>query len=343
MSALPSVGHNSMAQSVFRAHGERGYTKLRNEFLQDKRISDETRGLVARLLSRPVDWHFTVKEIIASGPSGRDKVYRMLREAEMYGYVMPENPRRENGTFTAHVYLVTDDPAILIQRTASEIFDIQNATSGKSVSGHKPLTGNPDTARAEVDSFEPLPENPDTAQPDTAQPDTVNPHQTNKRDIQTTHRTNDISSPAEAPVRDGSALDFMLNHYEHQKPEPEYASDFEEWWKVYPRKTGKGASAKIWSKMTAAQRKRALSGLRIHLGGLVERSLDQRGNFCPHPETWLRQGRYDDDPPQQAARGSKQALAPPGNWYDAKRLDAEDTTDVIKKLTQQVRGQGNES
>lgn len=296
-----------MAQSVFRAHGERGYTKLRNEFLQDSRISDETRGLVARLLSRPVDWHFTVKEIIASGPSGRDKVYRMLREAEMYGYVMPENPRRENGTFTAHVYLVTDDPAILIARTATEILEIQS-TSGFSgsgaVNGANPHTAKPDPANPEVDSFKPLPEKPDTAQPDTAEPDTANPHQTNKRDIQTTDPTKDIHSPAKPPVAAPSALDFVLNGYEHRKPEPEYPADFEEWWGVYPRKTGKGAAAKVWGKMTTAQRRRALPGLRMHLGDLIERSRDRRGNFCPHPETWLRQCRYDDDPPQQVARGS---------------------------------------
>jgi hypothetical protein len=165
-----------MSKSIFRAHGERGYTKLRNEFLQDKRISDETRGLVARLLSRPVDWHFTVREIIASGPSGRDKVYRILKEAEMYGYVRPENPRRDDGTYSAHIYLVTDDPALLIQRTASEILEIQNSTSCKTVSGPQtalPDLANPDTGNQEVD---PLPEKPDLAKPLPAQPDLANPY-----------------------------------------------------------------------------------------------------------------------------------------------------------------------
>jgi hypothetical protein len=188
---MTAMGHNSMAQSVFRAHEDRGYTKLRNEFLRDHRISDETRGLVARLLSHPVDWHFTIKEIISSGPSGRDKVYRMVKEAEEYGYIRQDSPRRENGTHQVYGYLVTDDPKVLIQRAAKEIFDLQNGSVDPLP--EKPETdnncGNPLPEKpvpANQEPVEPLPEKPFPAQPVP-----VNPHQTNKRDLQTNDRTKD--------------------------------------------------------------------------------------------------------------------------------------------------------
>ncbi|PWT82871.1 MAG: hypothetical protein C5B44_01410 [Acidobacteria bacterium] len=156
---MGKVGDNSLSQTIFRAHEDRGYTKLKNEFLQDKRISDETRGLVARLLSRPTNWNFSIKEIIASGPSGRDKVYRMIKEAEKFGYVLPEKPRLENGTYTAHTYLITDDPSVLIKRVASEIYAMQNPTSGKPGSGPTEAQKTPLTEKPEMDS--PLPEKPD--------------------------------------------------------------------------------------------------------------------------------------------------------------------------------------
>ena len=412
------VGHNSMAQSVFRAHGDRGYTKLRNEFLQDSRISDETRGLVARLLSRPTDWHFTVKEIIASGPSGRDKVYRMMKEAEQYGYIAPEKPRRDNGTYSAHVYLVTDDPQVLIHRAAEEILALQEkvvtqppicetrsgdlgdkptgvyvmvsgertkigvsrdpaarltnvnsflpekatlryilttdhwtaqlieraahaamqdrhldgewfacsldeaitairtasnitvSTSGLSVNGCEPqetTDKKPFPEKQEVDTvfnFAPFPDKPDTAQPDTAQPDTAQPDTakptsgkpdtTNKRVLQTNDKTK-VAQPA--PVERNSALDFMLNADAPKAEDPEYRRDFEEWWAVYPRKTGKGACAGVWERLTAGQRKRAMAGFRVQLPVLIAKANDIKGNFCPHPRTWLQQGRYDDDVP----------------------------------------------
>ena len=291
------IGHNSMSQSVFRAHGERGYTKLRNEFLQDQRISDETRGLVARLLSRPIDWHFTVKEIINSGPSGRDKVYRMIKEAEQFGYIIPDEPRRENGTYRSHAYVVTDDPHVLIQRTAEEIFDIQNATSGFSGSGQGSANKNPLPAFQEVAvSSEPLPPKPDTAkpemgqnckplpaQPDTAQPDTANPD-AYKEKKETKERNNKYR--AHEGARENSP----------ELSRDGYPLDFEEWWALYPRKDGKGAAAAAWRKITKGQRARAMVGLRLQLGKLTNAARDQRGNFCPHPRTWLAQSRYDDVP-----------------------------------------------
>jgi hypothetical protein len=301
------IGHNSMAQSVFRAHGERGYTKLRNEFLQDQRISDETRGLVARLLSRPIDWHFTVKEIINSGPSGRDKVYRMIKEAEQFGYIIPDTPRRENGTYRAHAYVVTDDPQVLIQRTAEEILDIQNATSGFSVNGYeeanktplpekpeveissKPLPAHPDTAKAEMDqNWKPLPAQPLPAQPDTAFQDAY------KEKKETKERNNKYRAHEGARTRDGLP----------EKPELSrdgYPIDFEEWWALYPRKEGKGAAAAVWRKITKGQRARAMVGLRLQLGKLTNAARDQRGNFCPHPRTWLAGSRYDDVPQTNGA------------------------------------------
>lgn len=69
---------------------------------------------------------------------------------------------------------------------------------------------------------------------------------------------------------------------------------FEEFWKLYPRKVGKGAARKAWTKLKPGP-------------GLCERILEavecQRdwpqwrkdgGQFIPHPATWLHQERWQD-------------------------------------------------
>ena len=142
----------SNTRCIFRAHGDRGYTKLRNAFLQDARLSDETRGLVARLLSLPDTWEVTVKSIIASGRAGRDKVYRMLKEAEALGYVKPEERQRQSdGTLWRQVYLVSDDPAALIARAAEELHAMEDhpRTENAEMDAH-PRTVNPDVASHDV-------------------------------------------------------------------------------------------------------------------------------------------------------------------------------------------------
>ena len=80
-----------------------------------------------------------------------------------------------------------------------------------------------------------------------------------------------------------------------------YPEDFEEWWQLYPRKVGKGEAAKLWSKLKTAQKQRAMTGLRAQLQDLIRMTRDKRGNFCPHAQTWLRQGRFDDTSPEVVA------------------------------------------
>lgn len=81
-----------------------------------------------------------------------------------------------------------------------------------------------------------------------------------------------------------------------------YPASFEAWWNAYPRKVGKAAAFRAWtkagrrimgehgcSKPEAAQR--LLAAAQAFAG-----SPKAKGEFCPHPATWLNQGRYDDDP-----------------------------------------------
>lgn len=173
---------HSRKRCIFRAHGDRGYTKLKNTFLQDARISDETRGLIARLLSYPEDWEVTVKFIVASGKAGRDKVYRMIKEAEKFGYLQPDCQDRDGGKFDRRIYSVSDDPETLIARTAAELCQIERLAQP---CPEKPDAINmqhteapPEDGKTVADKeFSPCPEKPDAANlSHPAKPYTANPH-----------------------------------------------------------------------------------------------------------------------------------------------------------------------
>lgn len=278
-----SVGHNSngRVRCIFRAHGERGYTKLCNSFLQDRRLSYETRGLIAMLLSLPDDWEVTVHSIIASGPSGRDKVYRMIREAEVHGYIKPEQARKDAGKFDRQLYLVTDNPTSLIERTALEIATLE---SGVGPLTDLPLTENTDAAEMAENKYSPpLTPLPLTVEPLTAQPLTANPHAV-KKNIEVINNNPPIAPPeAKAAKRQRDAI-----------PD-EYPLDFEEFWKVYPRRQGKLAAFRVWQRLKLPQKRRAYLALKGQLSALTAKANDPRGNFCPHPSTWISQGRFDDD------------------------------------------------
>jgi hypothetical protein len=324
------IGHNSgnRVQCIYRGHGDRAYTKLKNSFLQDRRISDETRGLMARLLSLPDDWEVTVQSIIASGKAGRDKVYRMLKEAEEFGYVRPERSRVEGGKFDRQLYLVSDDPAALIERAAQELYEME-------VAGHplpenpevvkRPLTPLPDTANPEVakvaenKGVHPLPAKPDTAEPLPAKPLPEKP-EAYKRNIDNKNNNN---PPIVPPTPDEQAFDLQAE--EAGKPKKrardaipdEYPYDFEEFWKVYPRREGKALAFKRWQKLNLGQKRRAYVALKRQLEFLTAKTRDRNGNLCPHAATWLNQGRFDDDPVHA------EPAAPPGKFKSYAEQEAE--------------------
>lgn len=73
--------------------------------------------------------------------------------------------------------------------------------------------------------------------------------------------------------------------------------DFEQFWSLYPRKTGKGAARKAWEKVS----QNGLpawpileASLRAHLESTQWEKDD--GQYIPHPDTWLNQERWHDTP-----------------------------------------------
>jgi hypothetical protein len=294
--AIGSIGHNSAGRvrCIFRGHGDRAYTKLKNSFLQDRRISDETRGLVARLLSLPDDWEVTVQSIIASGKAGRDKVYRMIKEAEEFGYVKPEDRvRQADGTLGRQVYLVSDDPDALIARAAQELYEMEEA---------HPHPENPEVVEPVAEQQdEPRTEKPDLAKPRLAEPLPAEPDMANRNGKKNIEVNITLDSPPIVPPTlklDGEPAPAKPKRSRNAVPDV-YPHDFEEFWKVYPRREAKADACRAWERLKMPQKRRAYVALKSQLP-MLEAKLRGRGgnNFCPLPATWINGGRFDDEPPE---------------------------------------------
>ena len=67
---------------------------------------------------------------------------------------------------------------------------------------------------------------------------------------------------------------------------------FDEFWRVYPRKVGKRAAREAYEQATREAEPAAI------LAGAQRYAADpnREAQYTPHPTTWLRQGRWEDDP-----------------------------------------------
>jgi hypothetical protein len=90
--------------------------------------------------------------------------------------------------------------------------------------------------------------------------------------------------------RDELSRDNLFNDVER---ESSYSEDFESWWKLYPRKQGKGLAYSSWLKAIAKDKPDVL----IDAAGKYAKSpsLPSEVKFIPLPATWLNQERWNDD------------------------------------------------
>ena len=150
--------------------------------------------------------------------------------------------------------------------------------------------------------------------------------------------TVNVSKPPLAQLRhgdgdgDGDATDKETQKKTHIAPKTAsaYSAGFESWWKVYPRHEAKGGASKAWIKSIATIRQVQDATQEFAERWLIERTElyadARRGKdqqFTPHPNTWLNDRRFDDDPSewQRADSNSRNGqrggpIIGPGQVYD---------------------------
>lgn len=70
---------------------------------------------------------------------------------------------------------------------------------------------------------------------------------------------------------------------------------FDEFWAIYPKKTGKQAAFKSWQRVkpTAEFHSRIIAA--VTAATKTEQWQRENGRYIPNPTTWLNQGRWDDE------------------------------------------------
>lgn len=116
----------------------------------------------------------------------------------------------------------------------------------------------------------------------------------------------DWAQPKEQPVAKKSPR--KLN-------EAGYSERFEEFWKLYPRKVGKGAAWKAWERIRMGEAD-LLHNCLCALGWQIkqEQWVKDNGSFIPHPQTYLNQRRWEDGPTEHEVGEGEMFLDMNGNW-----------------------------
>lgn len=74
-----------------------------------------------------------------------------------------------------------------------------------------------------------------------------------------------------------------------------YTEGFDVFWENYPRKVGKGAARKVWSKIKPSQVELSMMIMAIEEQKRTDSWKKDSGIYIPHPSTWLNGERWLDE------------------------------------------------
>jgi hypothetical protein len=98
---------------------------------------------------------------------------------------------------------------------------------------------------------------------------------------------------------------YLKEHYEEQNVIALKPSFFDMFWQVYPRKAGKQAAMKAFSKACELVEASVI----VEAAQCFRDDPNRTDEFTPHPTTWLNQGRWDDEPlPAKSGSGTRAYL-----------------------------------
>lgn len=91
---------------------------------------------------------------------------------------------------------------------------------------------------------------------------------------------------------------------------------FADFWKAYPRKSGKGCARKAWNRISPTKELFEKIMTALEAAKSCEQWRKDNGQYIPYPATWLNQERWDDDyGTPSTAKNSPPANFDPDNPY----------------------------
>jgi hypothetical protein len=128
------------------------------------------------------------------------------------------------------------------------------------------------------------------------------------------------ASMVQAPDEHGSfpadslSLDsgFLIPDSLSPSPAPVVSGDlFPKFWKLYPRKVGKDKAEKAWAKLKVTQALFDLMVAALAKQVITPEWTKEKGQFVPHPSTWLNGKRWEDEVPEPTPAANNVHPFPP--------------------------------
>lgn len=112
------------------------------------------------------------------------------------------------------------------------------------------------------------------------------------------HSTSTVQEPKKHSTNPADSLipDSLIPDSNTPPTPPQGGRDvFEEFWKIYPKKVGKGAARKAWKQVRAPTQTLSEISAALSWQTKTEQWQKNNGQYIPNPATYLNQRRWEDE------------------------------------------------
>lgn len=120
--------------------------------------------------------------------------------------------------------------------------------------------------------------------------------QTHAKDMKSTCKTYASHMEDEDVIVNEKIIDIDNVDKENGRKKIDLQSErFDQFWSIYPKKVGKTAARKSWSKVSPNKELFSKIISAVETAKQSKQWQKENGQFIPNPTTWLNQGRWDDE------------------------------------------------
>ena len=243
---------------------DRNFTMVPNYILKRKDVSLKAIGLYSKLLAFPNNWNFTESGLVSVIKDGKDSLKSALQELEDLGLFFKFQSRNINGTLGEIIFYIS--PVPMTEEMKQEIIgrfnpiEIVKTSETLEITASQPSAGNP------------LAEKPLAGNPIQYNINKYNINEYNIEKEKINKKEKNVSK---------------INEYENE---------FEDLWKLYPRKEGKNVALKKYiqyRKNNEATFDEVKQGI-LNYKKIIEKNKTST-QYILHGSTFFNQKRWEDE------------------------------------------------
>lgn len=288
---------NENKGAIGRKRKKNGFTQISNCMFEDDRLSWKAKGLLGYLLSRPDNWKVNKADLQKRAKDGRDSMQNAIGELRNHGYLHIYPNRKENGKLDGWIWEYDDIP--FVRETQSNNTEKQQKKTtnmqDNNTSENQQEIGENVRKNSSIEEQEN--HNTEYQQEIGENVPVFSSEENQYNELSVVRKSRTGINNKDFNNKDfNNTKDKKIKPKNNRSISAEIEQEFDELWKLYPKKQGKKKAFDAYKKARKNDKtayKTVQNGLYRYLRYLEANGTEEQ--YIQHGSTWFNQEKWRDE------------------------------------------------